>query len=93
MSVYVDDLIVWGGDDAPQCFRHKASCHMYADTLEELHALAKRIGLKREWFQKHGVVNHYDLTEGRRAHAVKFGAIEQRRREAVDTWKRLREGA
>ena len=37
MPIYVDPLIVFGGDEAPYCFRHKPSCHMYADSLEELH--------------------------------------------------------
>ncbi|MGC4050964.1 MAG: DUF4031 domain-containing protein [Paludibaculum sp.] len=47
MSVYVDSLVVWGGDDAPPCFRNKPSCHMYADSLEELHAFAIKVGLRR----------------------------------------------
>jgi len=52
MSVYVDPLINWGaGAEAPKCFRNKPSCHMYADTLEELHKMAIAIGLKRAWFQ------------------------------------------
>jgi len=76
MSVYVDPLMVWGGSNAPRCFRFKSSCHMYADKLQELHRLAKKIGLKKEWFQDK-TLKHYDLTESKRKLAVKHGAIEK----------------
>ena len=84
MSVYVDNLMVWGGDEAPRCFRHKPSCHLYADTLEELHAFALRIGMRRCWFQNESTLPHYDLTEGKRAQAVANGAKPQTRQELVD---------
>ena len=76
MPVYVDPLAIFGGENAPRCFRFKPSCHMYADSLEELHSLATKIGLRREWFQDQ-VLPHYDLTEGKRFQAVRFGAIEK----------------
>lgn len=91
MAVYVDALIIWGGDDAPKCFQHKHSCHMYADTLDELHIMAKKIGLKQSWFQNHKFLPHYDLVTTKRILAVKYGAIEQDRKEAVETWKRIRQ--
>jgi glycine/D-amino acid oxidase-like deaminating enzyme len=62
---------------------------MYADTLDELHDLARRVGLKRAWFQD-GTLQHYDLTPGRRAAAVAAGAVEHTRREAVEKWRELR---
>jgi hypothetical protein len=51
---------------------------MTADNLDELHRMAERIGLKREWFQPHPRVQfaHYDLTPGKRAKAVLWGAME-----------------
>jgi hypothetical protein len=49
---------------------------MIADTPEELHAFAKEIGLRREWFQPHSVLDHYDLTARRRKLAVEHGAVE-----------------
>ena len=91
VSVYVDALIVWGGDEAPRCFRHKPSCHLYADTLEELHAFALRIGMRRAWFQNHPTVKHYDLTAPKRQKAIALGAIEHDRRQSVDKWNELRE--
>lgn len=50
------------------------SCHMIADTLEELHAMADRIGLKREWFQERSFP-HYDLIASRRERAIRAGAV------------------
>lgn len=90
MSVYVDGLLVFGGDEAPRCFRNKPSCHMYVDTFEELHAMAKRIGLRREWFQNSPTCKHYDLTPSRRALAVAYGSVEHNRYQAVAMWKKLR---
>jgi hypothetical protein len=49
---------------------------MYADTLEELHALAAAIGMKRAWFQVHARLPHYDLTPRRRLLALKAGAVQ-----------------
>lgn len=72
MSVYVDEMAVclknryWPYDQA---------CHMVADSVEELHAFAGRLGLMRSWFQS-GKLPHYDLTIGMRVKAVKQGAIE-----------------
>ncbi len=91
MSVYVDPLAVFGGEDAPLCFRRKPSCHMYADTLDELHAMAARIGLRRAWFQDDPGLQHYDLTANKRSAAVERGAIEQDRRAAVEKWAELRQ--
>jgi Protein of unknown function (DUF4031) len=54
---------------------------MVSGDLEELHAFAKRIGLKRSWFQDHARLPYYDLNERRRSLAVHAGAIELSRRE------------
>jgi hypothetical protein len=74
MAVYVDTLVKWPGAKAPF---ERGSCHMTADTLDELHAMAARIGLKRAWFQDHRLMPHYDLTPRRRAAAVEAGATEE----------------
>ncbi|RYG35903.1 DUF4031 domain-containing protein [bacterium] len=70
VAVYVDKLF----ETAP--IRGQAWwCHMTADTLEELHEMAERIGMKREWFQDKRRP-HYDLPPSTRALAVQQGAIE-----------------
>lgn len=48
--------------------------HLVADSLEELHAFARLIGLKRCWFQNHRRHPHYDLMRGRKQAAVDAGA-------------------
>ena len=52
-------------------------CHMMTDNSDtnELHLFAKRIGMKRHWFQDHPLHPHYDLTAGMRARAIRAGAI------------------
>lgn len=79
MSVYVDPLIDCGWKLGP-------SCHMTADTLDELHAMADKIGMKRSWFQKGGKqeIPHYDLVGSKRNLAVKNGAIELTRNEVAE---------
>lgn len=74
--VYVDPLREHGNPNAPPCFQGVASCHMYADSLDELHAAAAHIGLRPAWFQNHPLLPHYDLTAGRRRAAVAAGVVE-----------------
>lgn len=82
MAVYVDPLFRMESRNA-QAFRvgqrhdHRW-CHLYGDTEEELHELADRIGMKREWHQScppHRL-SHYDLTPPKRRLAIRFGTIE-----------------
>lgn len=80
MTVYVDTLVKWPNAKPPF---HRGSCHLTADTLEELHAFALKIGMKRAWFQDHPLCAHYDLTPPRRAEAVKAGAVEETCREGT----------
>lgn len=49
-------------------------CHLTTDgPIEELHAFAQKIGLKREWFQD-GRIPHYDLRPSKRRKALAAGA-------------------
>lgn len=72
MTVYVDDMkrparvgrlnAVWS--------------HLLADTDDELHDFAAKLGLRRAWHQHPGTpLSHYDVTEPKRQQAIKLGAI------------------
>ena len=67
MGAYVDNLRDYG-------WRHGPSCHLIADSVDELIEFAGSIGLRPEWFQSKSSP-HFDLTsDGRRA-AIEKGAI------------------
>jgi len=56
-------------------------CHMVADSDEELHAMAKHIGVSRKWHQKPGTPrSHYDICLSKKALALAAGAV-------AITWK------
>ena len=40
-------------------------CHMLADTLDELHAMADRIGVARRHFQTDSSAPHYDICKSK----------------------------
>lgn len=81
MAVFVDDAAI------PATVGRHASVwsHLTADTVEELHAFAGRLGLRRSYFQPGrpdaapGSFSaegwHYDLTAGKRAQALRLGAV------------------
>ena len=84
MAVYVDALFEWPIEltENPQARRVAGYtggqwCHMWADTLQELHAMADKVGMRRSWFQDRQTFPHYDLTPSKRRLAVAYGAVEQ----------------
>ena len=69
MTVYVDDMKAeFQSRHAPG--RRYVMSHMIADTDDELHAMADKIGVARKWFQR----DHYDITQSKKALAIKHGA-------------------
>lgn len=81
MSVYVDH--------ARNGYMRMRMSHMIADTVEELHAMAATIGLRREWFQPRSSP-HYDISEMKRRLAIRCGAVAVDRRQLVAIIRRLR---
>lgn len=69
MTVYVDDV------------RHRygrmVMCHMWADSLDELLAMADRIGVARRWLQEPPKASwvHFDVSLGKKALALAAGAV------------------
>ena len=82
MAVYVDaEMIEWRG---------RRWCHLVADSLSELHAFAKRMGLRREWFQGQRKHPHYDVTDTMRDKAIALGANKGDRMTIIRCTKQLR---
>lgn len=77
MAVYVDDYKAQ--------FRCMKMCHMLADTDEELHEMAKRIGVSRAHWQSPEKTSgsHYDICLSKRELAFKAGAVSITYREAA----------
>lgn len=94
----VDELQSWPGK-AKAGARHvfgdgRSSCHLTTDgPLEELHAFALRLGLKRAWFQNHPRAPHYDLVPAKRTRALDLGAMYVSRRDQAKARIARRAGA
>ena len=68
MTVYVDDMRAR--------YRRMIMCHMIADTEQELHEMALKIGVARKWYQG----NHYDVCLKMKGRALRLGAVQITRR-------------
>jgi hypothetical protein len=72
MAVYVDS--------ARNQFGRMKMRLMIADTQAELHTMAERIGMRREWFQEPPHAAHRgpadDVSLSKRSVAVEYGAVE-----------------
>jgi hypothetical protein len=83
MSVYVDDsFIEWRG---------KTWCHLQADTADELHKFAAKLGLRRAWFQTRPgrpELDHYDVTASKRDQAIALGAVAESWRDGAGRTRR-----
>lgn len=82
MAVYVDAPI--------HKYGRMMMCHMLADTPDELHAMADKIGVNRKWFQRDASTPHYDICRAKRTIAIENGALEITRKQTVEIIKRLR---
>ncbi|SAL01633.1 hypothetical protein AWB80_08171 [Caballeronia pedi] len=83
MTVYVDDM--------KARFGRMIMCHMLADTDEDLHGMAERIGVARKWHQappRHD--SHYDIALSKRILAINAGAQQITWRQAGAMCKRRR---
>ena len=82
MAVFVDnERITWRG---------KLWCHLVADSLDELHAFAGALGLRRSWFQERASYPHYDVTTDVRDRALRLGALQGRKAQIIASARLLR---
>lgn len=94
--IYVDEFRLWLPRQ-PRPF-HEGSSHLTSDvSLDELHEFARRLGLKKSWFQPRcslhkwvatgdrgiDLSSHYDLTRSRRERALAMSAVFMPIREQI----------
>jgi len=81
MAVYVDPA-VWP-------YGRMIMCHMVADSLHELHAMASRLGIDRRHFQGRARYPHYDICKAKRRRALELGARQVSTRHIIAVGRRL----
>ena len=67
MAVYIDDAV--------HLWRSQRWAHLLADTLPELHDMARQLGIPRRAFQNRPSGAHYDVPAALRETAIALGAI------------------
>jgi hypothetical protein len=75
--IVVDPLFDFPGPRGHTRWCHMGSTDASPEGLEELHAVARKIGLKREWYQDKRWHKHYDIVPSRRADAVRKGLVKE----------------
>jgi hypothetical protein len=71
MAVYVDNAAIPYG--------LMKMCHMVADTAQELHEMANKLGIKFEHYHNY----HYNICQSKRRKAIELGAVKITFRQAV----------
>ena len=76
MTVYVDNV--------RHSFGNMVMCHMWSESLNELLAMADKIGVQRKWIQGHPELSfgkhknaswvHFDIALSKKALAIRHGA-------------------
>lgn len=87
ITILVDELIDHQSPHLPIRLRGEW-CRMMTDDLtpaglDELHAMARRLGLNRVWFQNKPRYPHYDLRPSKRVLAIRYGARAVESREMI----------
>jgi hypothetical protein len=85
MTCYVDDMCA--------AYGRMKMCHLLADSDDELHAMAQKIGVARRWWQspERTSGSHYDIALSKKALAIAAGAVEitMRQAGAMNTRRRV----
>ncbi len=73
MTCYVDPL----REVSPSLrWPYHQICCLVGSSLNELHAMAGKLGLKKRWFKNQATLPHYCLTANKRQMALRLGARE-----------------
>lgn len=79
MTIYIDNANI--------PYRRMIMNHMISDeSLDELHEMAQKLGLKRRWFQDKNIP-HYDISLSKKKMAIGMGAVEVTSRELIEIYR------
>ena len=67
--------------------------HMAADSIDELHEMAKKVRVDKRHFQNKVGKPHYDICKQNKIKAIEFGAIEVDDRKIIELYQTLRRSA
>jgi hypothetical protein len=92
VAVYVDEASAPARVANGRVVHDSRWSHLFADTQEELHQFAEKLGLRRSYFQPGQPQGngspaphwHYDLTVGKRQQAIRLGARPVTSRESIE---------
>jgi uncharacterized protein DUF4031 len=92
VAVYVDDASIPARVANGRVVHDSRWSHLFADTQEELHEFAAKLGLRRSYFQpgrprwdgSPSLHWHYDVTAGKRQQAICLGAQPVTSRESIE---------
>lgn len=84
MACYVDDV--------RHAYGRMVMCHLWADSLDELLLMVDKIGVQRRWLQQPPKASwvHFDISLGKKAAAIRHGAILTDKYGPVEHVARLR---
>lgn len=77
-------------DDAGIMKNGRFWCHLVADSVDELHAFAARLGIPERAFHRGARHPHYDIPDDMGRRALAQGAMAITTRDAVRISRRLR---
>lgn len=80
--VYVDDCVWTKGKKGRETY-----AHMVADTYDELHEFAAKLGVGRHFFHKSSKYHHYDISSKFYEKAIEMGAEKVRSTQIISLSK------
>lgn len=80
--VYIDDCVWTKGKTGRETY-----AHMVADTYDELHEFAAKLGVGRHFFHKSSKYHHYDISSKFYEKAIEMGAEKVRSTQIISLSK------
>ena len=74
--MYIDTLATFAPVHGHTAWAHMGTDDRSPQGLDALHTFARRLGLKRAWFQDKILHPHFDITPCKQAASLQLGAVQ-----------------